>query len=52
VEAIPTLQEKVFKTQHLEIEPHTKLVGEESKNVESKVDIKPLVPIHVEITEL
>jgi hypothetical protein len=36
----------------LEIEAQTKLVGEENIIAESKVNIKPLVLIHVEITKL
>ncbi len=52
MEAIPTLQEKVSKIQHLEIEPQIELVGEDNKNASSEVDIEPLVPIHVVITKL
>jgi hypothetical protein len=52
VEAIPTLEEEVSKIQHLEIEPQIELVGEENKTAEPKVDIEPLVPVHVEITKL
>jgi len=52
VEAIPILQEKVSKIQHLEIEPQIELVGEDNKNEKSEIDIEPLVPIHVVITKL
>jgi hypothetical protein len=34
VEAIPTPEEEVSKIQHLEIEPHIKLVGKENITVE------------------
>ncbi len=52
VEVIPILQEKESKIQHLEIEPQTKLVGEDTRITELEVDIEPLVLIHVEIIEL
>jgi hypothetical protein len=43
VEAILTPEETISKIQHLEIEPQTKLVGEEIKNEEQNVNIEPLV---------
>ncbi len=43
MEAILVLEEEISKIQHLEIEPQTKLVGEEIEIVEQNVDIKPLV---------
>jgi hypothetical protein len=43
VEAIPTLEKKKSKIQHLDIEPQIELVGEEIKTTEQNVDIKPLV---------
>jgi hypothetical protein len=52
VEAILALEKEISKIQHLEIEPQTKLVGEENKTRELEVDIKPLVPIQIEITKL
>jgi hypothetical protein len=45
VEAIPTLEKEIFKIQHLEIEPQTKLVGEGIEIVEQNVDIEPLVVV-------
>jgi hypothetical protein len=43
MEAIPVPEEEISKIQYLEIEPQTKLVGEEIGNVKPNVDIKPLV---------
>jgi hypothetical protein len=43
VEAFPALKEEISKTQHLDIEPQTKLVGEETGTVEQNIDIKPLI---------
>jgi hypothetical protein len=45
VEAIPTLEEKIFKIQHLDIEPQFELMGEEIKIAEQNVDIKLLVSV-------
>jgi hypothetical protein len=36
----------------VEIQSQTELVGEEIGTIKLEVDIKPLVPIHVEITKL
>jgi hypothetical protein len=33
VEVLPTLEEEISKIQHLDIEPQTKLMGEEIKTV-------------------
>ncbi len=52
MEAILTPEEEVSKIQHLEIKPQTKLVGEDNRIGEPEVDIKPLITIQVEITEL
>jgi hypothetical protein len=43
VEAIPTSEEEISKTQHLEIEPQTELMGEEIETTKQNVDIEPLV---------
>jgi hypothetical protein len=48
VEAIPTLEEKISKIQHLEIEPQTELVGEIGI-VEQNVNIEPLVFMYIGI---
>ncbi len=38
-------EEEISKIQHLDIEPQTKLMGEEIKTAEQNVDIKPLVSV-------
>ncbi len=43
MEAIIAPKEEISKIQHLEIEPQTKLVGEEIKNAKQNVNIKPPV---------
>jgi hypothetical protein len=43
VEAIPTPEEEISKIQHLDIEPQTKLMGEEVEIVEPNVDIEALI---------
>jgi hypothetical protein len=43
VEVIPTPKKEISNIQHLDIEPQTKLVGEEIRTVEQNVDIEPLV---------
>jgi hypothetical protein len=43
VEAILAPKEEIFKIQHLEIKPQTKLVREDIRNAEQNVDIEPLV---------
>jgi hypothetical protein len=43
VEAIPVPEKVIFKIQHLEIKPQTKLVGEEIRTAKQNVDIKRLV---------
>jgi hypothetical protein len=45
VEAILAPKEKISKIQHLEIEPQTKLVGEEIRTTKKNVDIEPLVSV-------
>ncbi len=52
VEAIPAPEEMISKIQHLEIEPQTKLVGEEIGTAKLEVNIEPMVLIHVEIIKL
>ncbi len=43
MEAIPTPEEEISKIQHLDIEPQTKLMGEEVEIVEPNVDIEALI---------
>ncbi len=43
VETIPTIEEEVSKIQFLEVEPQTKLMEKEVKDVELEMGIKPLV---------
>jgi hypothetical protein len=43
VEAFLSPKEKISKIQYLDIEPSTKLVGEEIGTLEQNVDIEPLV---------
>jgi hypothetical protein len=49
---ILTPKKEISKIQHLEIEPQIELMGEEIKTLKPKVDIEPLIFVHVEITEL
>ncbi len=51
MEIIPKIKKEVSKIQHLEIEPHIKLVEEEVKTTKPKMGTKPLV-VQVEITEI
>jgi hypothetical protein len=43
VEVLSTPKKEIFNIQHLDIEPQTKLVGEETGTVEQNIDIKPLI---------
>jgi len=52
VEVTPTLEKTISQIQNLDVEPHTKLVGEDIKTTKPKVDIEPLVFVQVEINEL
>ncbi len=52
MEVIPSLEEKISKIQHLEIEPQIELVGEEIRTIGQNIDIKPLVFVYIGITEL
>jgi hypothetical protein len=45
VEAIPAPEEMISKIQHLEIEPQTKLVGEDIGIAKQNVDIEPFVSV-------
>jgi len=45
VEAIPAPEEEIFKIQHLEIKPQTKLMGEEIRITKRNIDIKPLFSV-------
>ncbi len=52
VEAIPAPEEMISKIQHLEIEPQTKLVGEDIGIAKQNVDIEPFVSVQIGITKL
>ncbi len=43
MEALLAPKEEIFKIQHFDIEPQTKLVGEKIGIVEQNVDIEPLI---------
>ncbi len=45
MEVILALEKEISKTQHLDIKPQTKLVGEEIRTIEQNVDIEPLVSV-------
>ncbi len=52
MEVTPTLEKTISKIQNLEVEPHTKLVGEDIRTTKPKVNIEPLVFVQLEINEL
>ncbi len=52
MESILTIEEEVSKIQPLEIEPHTKLVEEEVRTVDTKVGTKALVVEQVKTIEI
>jgi hypothetical protein len=52
VEVILALEEAISKIQHLEIEPQTKLMGEEIGIIKQNEDIEPLVFVYIGITKL
>ncbi len=43
MDTLLALEEEISKIQHLDIEPQTKLVGEEIGALEQNINIKPLV---------
>jgi len=52
VEAILTLEKKISKIQHLEIEPQIKVVREEIEIAKQNINIKPLVFVSIGFTTL
>jgi len=44
VEIIPTIKEKVYKIQPLEIKPQTRLVEEEVRTVKMEIHVKTIEP--------